>query len=271
MAAATIPVPTEAEVSNPSLMELAVDRAQFFAEVQAAARVTEGKSTVPILTHLLLKTTADGALSITGSDLQRTLTTECAAALKTQGSAAVPGQKLLNYLKLLPNGRINLKLLGNDQLQITAGHSRTKFPGLGPAAYPSIPSPSGPRIQLSARALRTVIRQSLFAVATSQDKFLLNAGLLMLRSDRMGRLKKDGSYTSICLGCLAQVARKGSEAELAAHDNVHRCDPGRLAQRYFAEPPRLARPGFASRNQCPFIKSHTPRMQTDCTKWQAIA
>jgi len=32
-----------------------------------------------------------------------------------------------------------------------------------------------------------VIRQSLFAVATSQDKFLLNAGLLMLRSDRMGK------------------------------------------------------------------------------------
>jgi hypothetical protein len=55
------------------------------------------------------------------------------------------------------------------------------------------------------------------------------------------RRNKDGSYTSICLGCLAQVARKDSEAELAAHDNVHRCDPGRLAQRYFAEPPRLVR------------------------------
>ena len=47
MAAATIPVPSEAKVPNPSLMELAVDRAQFFAEVQAAGRVTEGKSTVP--------------------------------------------------------------------------------------------------------------------------------------------------------------------------------------------------------------------------------
>jgi DNA polymerase-3 subunit beta len=197
MAAATIPVPSEAKGPNPSLMELAVDRAQFFAEVQAAGRVTEGKSTVPILTHLLLKTTADGALSITGSDLQRTLTTECAAAVKTQGSAAVPAQKLLNYLKLLPNGRINLKLLGNDQLQITAGHSRTKFPGLEPAAYPSIPSPSGPCIRLSARALRTVIRQSLFAVATSQDKFLLNAGLLMLRSDRMGMVATDGRRLSM--------------------------------------------------------------------------
>ena len=187
MAAATIPVPSEAKVSNPSLMELAVDRAQFFAEVQAAARVTEGKSTVPILTYLLLKTTADGALSITGSDLQRTVTTECAAAVKTLGSAAVPAQKLLNYLKLL----------GNDQLQITAGHSRTKFPGLGPVAYPSIRSPSGPCIRLSARALRTVIRQSLFAVATSQDKFLLNAGLLMLRSDRMGMVATDGRRLSM--------------------------------------------------------------------------
>jgi hypothetical protein len=186
MAAATIPVSAETKSPAPLLMELAIDRGQFLAEVQAATRVTEGKSTVPILTHLLLRTTTNGALSVTGSDLQRTITTECPAAVKSQGAAAVPAQKLLTYLKLLPNGQVNLKLLGNDRLQITAANSRTKIPGMKPESYPAIPVASGLRIRLSARVLRTVIRQSLFAVATSQDKYLLNAGLLLLRSDRMG-------------------------------------------------------------------------------------
>jgi DNA polymerase-3 subunit beta len=197
MAAATIPVPTETKSPAPVLMELAIDRGQFLAEVQAATRVTEGKSTVPILTHLLLKTTTNGSLSVTGSDLQRTITTECPAAIKSQGAAAVPAQKLLTYLKLLPNGQVNLKLLGNDRLQITAANSRTKIPGMKPESYPAIPVASGVLIRLSARALRTVIRQSLFAVATSQDKYLLNAGLLLLRSDRMGMVATDGRRLSM--------------------------------------------------------------------------
>lgn len=197
MAAATIPVPVETAPPAPVLMDLAVDRSQFLAEVQAAARVTEGKTTVPILTHILLRTTTNGSLSITGSDLQRTITTECPAAVSSPGATAVPAQKLLTYLKLLPNGQINLKLLSNDRLQITAVHSRTKIPGMISGSYPAIPVSSGTRIHLSARALRTVIRQSLFAVATSQDKYLLNAGLLLLRSDRMGMVATDGRRLSL--------------------------------------------------------------------------
>jgi hypothetical protein len=53
------------------------------------------------------------------------------------------------------------------------------------------------------------------------------------------RRNKDGSYTSICLRCLAQVARADIEGELAAHDNIHECNPAMLAERYFVEPPRL--------------------------------
>ena len=90
----------ESKQTDAALMELAVDRNQLLAEVAAAARMSDGKSTQPILSHLLLQTTGNGLLSITGSDLKRTVTTECPAAVKTPGQATVPAQKLLNYLKL---------------------------------------------------------------------------------------------------------------------------------------------------------------------------
>jgi hypothetical protein len=53
------------------------------------------------------------------------------------------------------------------------------------------------------------------------------------------RLNKDGSYTSICPQCLSKVARTNTEAELAAHDNIHKCNPSVLAERSFVEPPHL--------------------------------
>jgi DNA polymerase III sliding clamp (beta) subunit (PCNA family) len=48
----------------------------------------------------------------------------------------VPAQKLLNYLKLSPGGKVSMKVLANYQMQITCGHSRTKMSGLAPNSFP---------------------------------------------------------------------------------------------------------------------------------------
>jgi DNA polymerase-3 subunit beta len=178
-------------------MEFVADRNQLLAEVTAAARATDSRSTQPLLSHLLLRATGGGVLSITGSDLKRTITTECPAAIKTLGEAAVPAQKLLNYLKLLPEGKASMKLLANYQMQITAGHSRTRMSGLAPKSFPSAPSPSVTPLRLSSRGLKTLIRQSLFAVANSEDRYLFNAALLLLREDRMGMVATDGRRLSL--------------------------------------------------------------------------
>jgi DNA polymerase III subunit beta len=198
MATATVapPPPAEKPVDVP-LMEFIADRNQLLAEVTVAARATDSRSTQPLLSHLLLHATGDGVLSITGSDLKRTITTECPAAIKTLGEAAVPAQKLLNYLKLLPEGRVSMKLLANYHMQITAGHSRTKMSGLAPKSFPSAPSSSVTPLRLSSRGLKTLIRQSLFAVANSEDRYLFNAALLLLREDRMGMVATDGRRLSL--------------------------------------------------------------------------
>ncbi len=125
-------------------------------------------------------------LTITGSGQNRTLTTECPAAVKTPGKAAVPAQKLVNYLKLLPAVQVTIRILSNHQVFIAAGRSRTKMPGLAPNSFPATPSPSAETVRLSSRGLKTLIRQSLFSVANSEDRYLFNAALLLLRQDRMG-------------------------------------------------------------------------------------
>lgn len=198
MATATVAPAPPAEIPlDVPLMEFVADRNQLIAEVGAAARVTDTRSTQPLLTHLLIRATGGGILSITGTDLKRTVTTECPAAIKTLGEAAVPAQKLLNYLKLLPEGRVSMKLLANYHMQIAAGHSRTKMAGQAPKSFPSAPTPSVPPLRLSSRGLKTLIRQSLFAVANSEDRYLFNAALLLLREDRMGMVATDGRRLSL--------------------------------------------------------------------------
>jgi DNA polymerase-3 subunit beta len=52
-------------------------------------------------------------------------------------------------------------------------------------------------LRLSSRGLKTLIRQSLFAVANSEDRYLFNAALLLLREDRMGMVATDGRRLSL--------------------------------------------------------------------------
>jgi DNA polymerase-3 subunit beta len=178
-------------------MEFVADRNQLLTEVAATARVSDGKNTQPLLSHLLFRANTHGALSITGSDLKRTVTTECPAAVTTPGEATVPAQKLLSYLKLLPGGKVSMKLLANHQMQVTSGRSRTRMPGLSPNSFPPAPLATATPLRLSSRGLKALIRQSLFAVANSEDRYLFNAALLLLRQDRMGMVATDGRRLSL--------------------------------------------------------------------------
>lgn len=178
------------------LMEVSVDRNNLLAEVTIAARISETKTTQPILTHLLLEASADGMLSISTTDLTRSLKTECPAQVKVTGTAAVPAQQFLDYLKLLPSGPVHFKVLANSHLQVNSGSSRTRMPGRTPSEFPKVPVASGHAIGLNCRVLRTLVRQSLFAVSTGEDRYLLRAAQLLLRPDRAGMVATDGHRLS---------------------------------------------------------------------------
>jgi hypothetical protein len=67
-------------------------------------------------------------------------------------------------------------------------------------------------------------------------------GGLMRRDGRRffpHRLNRDGSYDSICLKCLATVARTTTETELAEHDEIHVCNEATVTERGFVQPPPL--------------------------------
>lgn len=191
-----MPSSNSAPKTDAALMETTVDRNTLLAEVTAATRISETKGTQPILTHLLVEASVDGALTVTSTDLKRSFRTQCSAAVRTPGAATVPAQKFLNYLKLLPEGSIQLKVLANDHVQVVASNSRTKIPGRSAAEFPRLPQPPINSIRLGCRVLRTLVRQSLFAVSTSEDRYLLNAALLLLRPDRAGMVATDGHRLS---------------------------------------------------------------------------
>jgi DNA polymerase-3 subunit beta len=134
--------------------------------------------------------------SITGSDLKRTVTTVCPAAIKRFGEATVSAQKLLAYLKLLPAGNVSIDCYQIARFRSPPDASARRCPA-SLQFFPASPSVAVAPLRLSSRGLKALIRQSLFAVANSEGRYLFNAALLLLRQDRMGMVATDGRRLSL--------------------------------------------------------------------------
>src|SRR3954451_5524264 len=113
-------------------MEISVSRQELLRELTATQSVVERKTTIPILSNFLIEA-EDDRLTITATDLDQSIKTSCAAKVKKPGSCTIPARKLYDYIKLLPDGDINIKLMENHWVQIRSGRSNTKMVGMARA------------------------------------------------------------------------------------------------------------------------------------------
>src|SRR5712671_4131656 len=137
-------------------MEITVSKSDLLRELTAAQSVVERKTTIPILSNFLFEA-ADDRLTITATDLDQSMRTSCAARVKKPGACTIPARKLYEYVKLLPDGDISIKLMENHWVQIRSGRSNTKMIGMARANFPAVPTvPSSGTIKLPADVLRTM-------------------------------------------------------------------------------------------------------------------
>src|SRR5579862_5279778 len=135
-------------------LEITVSRAELLRELTAAQSVVERKTTIPILSNFLFEA-ADGKLTITATDLDQSLRTSCTAKVKKPGACTIPARKLYDYIKLLPEGDISIKLMDNHWVQIRVGRSNTKMVGMARANFPAVPEfPASGAVKLSVPALK---------------------------------------------------------------------------------------------------------------------
>jgi DNA polymerase-3 subunit beta len=186
----TTPVtPDTAPTGN---LEITVSRAELLRELTAAQSVVERKTTIPILSNFLFEA-ADDKLTITATDLDQSLRTSCAAKVKKAGACTIPAKKLYDYIKLLPEGDISIKLQDNHWVQIRAGRSNTKMVGMARANFPQVPEfPSVGSFKIAAPALRNMISKTIFAISNEESRYTLNGALLVLKAESMAMVATDG-------------------------------------------------------------------------------
>ncbi len=191
-------------------MEVRVQRAEFLAELAPMQGIVERRTTIPALSHILLKAAGE-RLELSATDLDVSLTSWCAAEGDGEGGIAVQARKLLEIVRSLREQELELGLDGSSRLAIRAGRSRFKINGLSPEDFPTLPKvDSGKATRLGFEQMRAMIGKVLFAVSTEESRFQLNGALLKFGTGTMELVATDGHRLALVENAVASVERPDS-------------------------------------------------------------
>src|ERR1700755_2918543 len=187
-------------------MEISVSKFELLKELTATQGVVERKTTIPILSNFLFEA-ANDRLTITATDLDLSLRTSCAAKVKREGACTIPARKLYDYVKLLPDAEITIKLLENHWVSIRCGRSNTKMVGMAKSNFPSLPAfPTAGVVKIPAQVLRGLIARTGFAISNEESRYTLNGALMVLKPESITMVATDGHR-------LAHIERSGEKFE----------------------------------------------------------
>jgi DNA polymerase-3 subunit beta len=172
-------------------MEFTVSKADLVRELSLSQGVVEKKTTIPILSNVLLEASGDRA-TLTATDLELGIRCSCPARVKKEGSGTVPARKLLDFVRLLPEGDVNMKFLENHWASITAGRSRTRIAGMSRESFPELPQMGEPIAEIPVKTLVSMISRTSFAISMEESRFTLNGALLLMREEGLTMVATDG-------------------------------------------------------------------------------
>ncbi len=185
-------MPSSAGLEAGAAMEITVSKTNLLKELTATQGVVERKTTIPILANFLFEASGD-KLSITATDLDLSLRTSCPAKVKKDGSCTIPARKLHDYVKLLGDGEITIKLLENHWVQIRSGRSNTRMVGMARANFPALPLfPSESAIRIPAQVVRNLIAKTIFSISNEESRYTLNGALMVLKPESIVMVATDG-------------------------------------------------------------------------------
>jgi DNA polymerase III subunit beta len=185
-------------------MEITISKFELLRELTATQGVVERKTTIPILSNYLFEAAGD-KLQLTATDLDLSLRTACTAKVKKEGACTIPARKLYDYVKLLPDADITIKLLENHWVSIRCGRSNTKMVGMARSNFPTLPVfPVAGVVKIPSAVLRSMIAKTGFAIAHEESRYTLNGALMVLKPESITMVATDGHR-------LAHIERSGEK------------------------------------------------------------
>ena len=172
-------------------MEFSADTKSLAEALDQVEEAVAKKSTIPILSHVLIEATAN-RLRLAATDLELGIRTFCPAQVKVPGSVAAPARRFLGVVRSLSEGEVHVRALENHWLQVSAGRSVFKLAALAKDNFPALPDVPKALAEVPAGLLAGLIDRTAFAISNQESRYTLNGALLVLKPGSIEMAATDG-------------------------------------------------------------------------------
>lgn len=180
-------------------MELTISKRNFLRGLARTHGVADRKSSMAILSNLLLTTEDAGTLRFAATDLYLGVSATAPAEVRKGGSIAVAARKLFDIVKNLPEGDVLWSVGPNHGAEIRCGKVRYRIPGMPGEDFPPLPSPGNAEFSsVDVDVLADLIAKTSYAMSSDDTRPHL-AGALFEGDRRIVRMvTTDGHRLSKC-------------------------------------------------------------------------
>jgi DNA polymerase-3 subunit beta len=192
-------------------MKIIAKREAILGPLQAVIGVVERRQTMPILTNVLLSAKG-GRLAVTATDLEVELVATSEVDVQRAGDVTVPGRKLLDICRALPEGvEINLTLEG-ERMVVRARKSRFTLTTLPAAEFPTVDEINAQQtLKVPQKEFKRLLEKTHFSMAQQDVRYYLNGMLLETSAKVLRSVATDGHRLALCEVELAEGAKSGQQ------------------------------------------------------------
>lgn len=179
-------------------MKLSAGREALLKPLQAVIGVVERRQTMPILANVLLSA-RDGQLSVTATDLEVELVASTELDIESPGEVTVPGRKLLDICRALPEGASVSISQSGEKVAVRSGRSKFSLTTLPAAEFPVVEDINAEdAIEVPQESLGRLLEKTHFSMAQQDVRYYLNGLLIETGGKHLRAVATDGHRLALC-------------------------------------------------------------------------
>ncbi len=182
-------------------MKITTSSSVLAQEIRYLSKIAASKTTIPILSHILLR--AEDQLYLYATDLELAMSSSCPAQVSEMGEMTLPAKALLDILEQLPNVDVTI-----SEGSITARSFKSRLASLPTQDFPPFPEVIGQVTSFPATTLHALIERVSYAITDKTQQYVLKGALLTVKGNIIAMVGTDGKRLSIT------TANCPSEAEV---------------------------------------------------------
>lgn len=173
-------------------MKISVEKDVLLDALQKVQSVVGLRSTLPILSNVLLRAEGD-SFSLMTTDMEVCVQTRSPASVTESGGTTLPARKFFSICRELPSGQVDIEVDEKDVTSIRSGPASFKLVGLPQDDFPQVPEMEESKVYtLDQGAFRGMLEKTAYAASSDETRYILNGVLMSFKDEKLTVVATDG-------------------------------------------------------------------------------